>query len=475
HAYAGMRTGGFIDEDVNLNPGNMYTGLGGALSPQVRFRLTGLWGGLADIDAPAGGSTIIQGGCANGDCGGVLSNFRLEAWPANGKDAFYRSLNQYYDNAVIAGFTSGPQLTMQGGATGQTMNFGMNVPLYLQTHQLKQLANATDSGDAVNLGQMQAAIAAGGGSGTTLPALIAAVATDASGNVGLATFTGLEGILATDPHPTYDGYKVGDGSPSPTPGAGEEATLLVDGQISRKRPDGTTSVLCDASGEGGCVTTLAGDVTGAAGSNVVQAAHPANGSFDVTGVVTASNGEVRSLRSSSSGVNGLWLQDGTNKYAWGWSMQPGSVDVQLISNGSNVVTDCVPGGNCDFPTGATDKGKALCHTDGTQCYYPVGEYDAVVTTTTSFPMNVSSSLTVTELSSSTSFTMAAGIPSQPLTLMFCQNSTGGWGVTPPAILHGFFNVGTTPSKCSSQSFVYSTFINANLNGWYATSSGVINQ
>jgi hypothetical protein len=71
----------------------------------------------------------------------------------------------------------------------------------------------------------------------------------------------------------------------------------------------------------------------------------------------------------------------------------------------------------------------------------------------------------------TSFTLAAGTAGQEKTLTFCQNATGGYTVSPPSNVHGFFTVGTTLSKCSSQHFTY----NSTQTAWLADSPGVINQ
>ena len=71
----------------------------------------------------------------------------------------------------------------------------------------------------------------------------------------------------------------------------------------------------------------------------------------------------------------------------------------------------------------------------------------------------------------TSFTLAAGTAGQEKTLTFCQNTTGGFTVTPPSNVRGFFTVGTTLSTCSSQHFTYNTTQTA----WLADSPGVINQ
>ncbi len=71
----------------------------------------------------------------------------------------------------------------------------------------------------------------------------------------------------------------------------------------------------------------------------------------------------------------------------------------------------------------------------------------------------------------TSFTLAAGSDGQEKTLTFCQNATGGFAVGAPSNVRGFFAVGTTASKCSSQHFTYSTAQSA----WLADSPGVINE
>jgi hypothetical protein len=71
----------------------------------------------------------------------------------------------------------------------------------------------------------------------------------------------------------------------------------------------------------------------------------------------------------------------------------------------------------------------------------------------------------------TSFTLAAGVDGEEKTLTFCQNATGGFTVTPPGNVRGFFTVGTTAGKCSSQHFTYSTAQSA----WLADSPGATNE
>jgi hypothetical protein len=71
----------------------------------------------------------------------------------------------------------------------------------------------------------------------------------------------------------------------------------------------------------------------------------------------------------------------------------------------------------------------------------------------------------------TGFTLPAGLDGQEKTLTFCQNATGGYTVTAPANVRGFFTVGTTASKCSAQHFTYSAAQTA----WLADSTGVTNE
>jgi hypothetical protein len=79
--------------------------------------------------------------------------------------------------------------------------------------------------------------------------------------------------------------------------------------------------------------------------------------------------------------------------------------------------------------------------------------------------------TITLAGNVTSFTLSAGADGQEKTLTFCQNATGGYSVVAPSNVHGFFTVGTTANKCSSQHFTYST----TQSGWLADSTGVINE
>ena len=90
--------------------------------------------------------------------------------------------------------------------------------------------------------------------------------------------------------------------------------------------------------------------------------------------------------------------------------------------------------------------------------------------TPTFSITTRSSL-ITLSGNVTSFALAAGLDGQEKTLTFCQNATGGYTVAAPTNVRGFFSVGTTASKCSSQHFTYAAAQSA----WLADSPGVTNE
>jgi hypothetical protein len=79
--------------------------------------------------------------------------------------------------------------------------------------------------------------------------------------------------------------------------------------------------------------------------------------------------------------------------------------------------------------------------------------------------------TITLTAAITTFTMGSGAAGQEKVLTFCQNGTGGFGVTPPTNVHGFMTIGLVASKCNSQNFFYDTVQSA----WLSNSPGVINE
>lgn len=100
-----------------------------------------------------------------------------------------------------------------------------------------------------------------------------------------------------------------------------------------------------------------------------------------------------------------------------------------------------------------------------------GEGVVTFSATPAFTSGATQSQIMTLTANVTSFTMAAGVAGRGFTLTLCQNATGGFtAVGAPANLRGFGTIGTTPSTCSSQHFVYS----GNQTAWLADSAMVIN-
>jgi hypothetical protein len=124
--------------------------------------------------------------------------------------------------------------------------------------------------------------------------------------------------------------------------------------------------------------------------------------------------------------NALWWIDGT-----GSSIQKGSVTGTNVKSGEQVVT-----------------------------YAQTPVFSAAA-----------QSNTITLSGNLSGFTLAAGSPGQAMTLIFCQGARGGFSISPPINVHGLGAIGTEPSKCNSQSFVYSTSRSA----WMATAPMITNE
>lgn len=73
----------------------------------------------------------------------------------------------------------------------------------------------------------------------------------------------------------------------------------------------------------------------------------------------------------------------------------------------------------------------------------------------------------------TSSTLAAGSDGAHKTIILCQDATGSRTFVPPTNVFGFGTIGTTLSKCNTQSFVYSTL--AGYVGWYASGAMIMNE
>lgn len=168
---------------------------------------------------------------------------------------------------------------------------------------------------------------------------------------------------------------------------------------------------------------------------------------------------------------------GQDFYVWG-----GNSNVTILADGSHVVTCSgqninlgtisgylhfqVTTGNTDQGYGAADVAEVCQPPQATLASSETVAFSATPT----FSITTRSS-SITLSGNVTSFTLAAGLDGQEKTLTFCQNATGGFTVTPPGSVRGFFTLGTTAGKCSSQHFTYS----ATQSAWLADSPGVTNE
>jgi hypothetical protein len=208
--------------------------------------------------------------------------------------------------------------------------------------------------------------------------------------------------------------------------------------------------------------------------------------FSLTNVTANAYGTVNAL--SLSYIN---IADTTPTSYWAFTnirggqelyVKGGNSNVTLQNDGNHLITCSgkninlgtisgflhfhVTGNNTDQQWGAGYVTE-ICHSP--QSTIATSE-PVTYSATPTFAINTRASI-ITLTGNVTSFTMAAGADGQEKTLTFCQNATGGFGVTPPPNVRGFFTVGTTASKCSSQHFTYSAAQSA----WLADSSGVINE
>ena len=145
------------------------------------------------------------------------------------------------------------------------------------------------------------------------------------------------------------------------------------------------------------------------------------------------------------------------------------VQLTALSATYNIYVLLVPGGPGPFLGTTTSllSGNGLVVNS---TVIPLGSETVASSTTPTFSTAYQQSYNVLTANIS-SFTLPAGYDGQPKTLVFCQNGTGGYTVAAPANVHGFFTVGATASKCSTQSFSYSVAQTA----WVATSAGVTNE
>jgi hypothetical protein len=197
------------------------------------------------------------------------------------------------------------------------------------------------------------------------------------------------------------------------------------------------------------------------------------------------NLNVSSINTSSASS---FAQVVSTEYLVYWGASNTSYNVAAYGGTGNGVIDFQNGSNAEmtrFGFGANNSttpafcfnGSAisLCDTTGgtgvTNLTATLGSEESIATSATPvFTLTTRESYTLLSINVST-FTLPAGAAGQEKTLVFCQNSTGGYTVAPPSNVHGFMTVGATANKCSAQHFTY----NSTQTAWIADAPGVTNQ
>jgi hypothetical protein len=141
-------------------------------------------------------------------------------------------------------------------------------------------------------------------------------------------------------------------------------------------------------------------------------------------------------------------------------------DINLGSMSGRLLFQSAGGGSFGFPVQVAE----VCNSGGV-AQSTIASSETVTFSATPIFSTAKRASLIALSGNVTSFTLAAGSDGQEKTLTFCQNATGGFSVGAPTNVRGFFAVGTTANKCSSQHFTYSTAQSA----WLADSPGVINE
>jgi hypothetical protein len=211
-----------------------------------------------------------------------------------------------------------------------------------------------------------------------------------------------------------------------------------------------------------------GDTTqnGSLGIGACSAPGANTGNNAVTMRVCAQNMARSELYSNISNPNSrMWgsyvvrTQSGDSNYVFGIEDDSGKVaPVEGCTRSGMTPTGCTVVPETNFVGGVT--GPNLKSGEN------VVAYSATPTMSATAQSNI-----LTLSGSVSSFTLAAGAPGQPMTLVFCQSARGGATVAPPRNVRGLEAVGTAASRCSTQSFVYS----GNQAAWMATGPMIANE
>lgn len=158
------------------------------------------------------------------------------------------------------------------------------------------------------------------------------------------------------------------------------------------------------------------------------------------------------------------LIEPTGTTSTNWSTSGTGLGVNAGSGFTGNILDLQMAGASRFSVTAAGLATAV------QLTQSQGENVVTFSATPTFNVGFLSNI-ITLTSNITSSTLAAGFSGQSMTLTFCENGTGGFTAVLPTNWRGAFTIGTTASKCSSQTAVYSV----NQTAWLSTSTGVINQ
>lgn len=208
------------------------------------------------------------------------------------------------------------------------------------------------------------------------------------------------------------------------------------------------------------VTSSAVSLTADVSGNLPNANLATQTANTVLGALTATTPSGLAMPSCSGATNALIWTSGTG-FGCNTISGGGSTAFSALTGSTNTTAAMLVGSGASLGTTGTGTNQATILTSSETVSFSSTPTFAITT-------NVSE---IALTGNITSFTLAAGAAGQNKILTFCQDATGSRTVAPPANVHGFFTVGSTASKCSSQNYHYSTGQTA----WLSDSPGTINE
>ena len=198
---------------------------------------------------------------------------------------------------------------------------------------------------------------------------------------------------------------------------------------------------------------------------------PGTGLAGFTGVVNGSQIDV-TLPVDTSYLNTNYPRlAAANTYSGGALQDMNAVDLRLPVHSSDPGVCTV--GQIEFnSTAPTFKGCSTTNTwsalGGAAAGYTYTAVSFSATPTFTFGAGVNT-FEITLTGNVTSSTVAAAVAGQPATFVICQDATGSRTFAWPAGFHGATTIGSTSSKCNTQTFTFDG------TSYWATAAGVINQ